>query len=152
MDQSQFGGMLPCPSKTPQAAIGAVESQHASGYSMIKLYEGIDSDTYRAAVGAAKKRGMKIASHTPDSMNVEELLDLQVDSIEHLDGYETALSGVQSDSFPARLEAWRHAETSGMETLVKRTADAGVWNIPTLTVFTRIPKYVNAAPEFLRAT
>jgi len=134
--------------ESPQAAIGAVESQHASGYSMIKLYEKLDPDSYRAAVGAAKERGMKIATHTPESMTVEELLDLQVDSIEHLDGYETALSGVKSGFPLATLNAWQHAETTRMESLAKRTVDAGVWNTPTLTIYTQLPKYNNAASNF----
>ena len=32
--------------------------------------------------------------------------------------------------------------------LAKRTLDAGVWNTPTLTIYTQLPKYNNAASNF----
>ena len=140
--------------ESPAAAEAAVDSQFATGYAGIKLYEMLSEDVFRAAVSAAKSRGMKVSSHTPGSMSVEELLDLEIDSIEHLDGYAEVLSRGRFDASSmtrriARLEMWSSANEAAMKPLARRTAEAKVWNVATLNVHTQLHKYSAEAEDFL---
>ena len=59
---------------TPEQAIGAVESQRATGYRAVKLYEGLTPEIYAAAVKAAKDRDMQVWTHVPEGMTVEEVV------------------------------------------------------------------------------
>lgn len=138
---------------TPEAAVAAVDSQFATGYTGIKLYEMLTDELYKSAVSAAKERGMRIASHTPTAMQVEDLLELKIDSIEHLDGYGHALSRGQFDASPfspAQLtsETWKYVDEAAIEPLAKKTAEANVWNIPTLTYFNEQYIYATDADNF----
>ena len=138
---------------SPAAAEGAVDSQHATGYTAIKLYEQLDPDSFRMAVAAAKQRKMQVYAHTPKTMTVDELIDLKVDSIEHLDGYELLLSEGRFDPSsepPPKVGAvaWTHADQSRMDEIARRTADAGIWNIPTLTINSQLPEYLATAETF----
>ena len=140
--------------ESPEAAEAVVDAQFATGYAGIKLYEMLSEESYRAAVLAAKARGMKVSSHTPGSMTVEDLLALEIDSIEHLDGYAEALSGGRFDRGSmtprtARLELWNHADEAAMEPLARRTAEAKVWNVVTLNVYTQLHQYAAEAEDFL---
>lgn len=130
---------------SPELAVGAVRSQHATGYTAIKLYEGLDANTYRAAVEEAKRLGMQIWSHTPDSLTVDDLLQLQINSLEHLDNIEDMLlpddSRLEFETvvdFPSYVRAftqkWAAADTEKMAPVAQRFAEAGVANTPTMAV------------------
>lgn len=130
---------------TSEMAVGAVRSQHATGYNAIKLYERLDAESYRAAVGEAKRLGMQIWAHTPDSLTVDDILDLEIDSLEHLDNIEDILL---PDEVPDEFEAvvdfpsyvraftqkWAAADIEKMAPLAQRFAEAGVANTPTMAV------------------
>ena len=122
--------------ENPQQAIGAVRSQAAGYYPAIKLYDRLSPDSYRAAVAEAKAKRMKIFTHTPAAMTVEELLALGVDSIEHLDGYSAALV---TDGFEATqrfpwAEEWANADPAKFAALARKTAESGVWSVPTIAL------------------
>mgnify|MGYP003700307849 CR=1 FL=1 len=118
---------------SPQRAEGAIESQRATGYNAVKLYAKLTPETYRAAVAAAKARDMQIWTHVPGLMTVEDVISLEVDSIEHLDGYHTALAAPDKKN-SSSIERWQSADPAQMESLAELTAAAGVWNTPTLAV------------------
>lgn len=128
----------------PVQAVGAVESQKKSGYRAVKLYEGLTPEIYRAAVKAAKKRDMQVWSHTPHGMNVNDLIDLRIDSLEHFNDVQDLLRGERrpTDWF----EEWAWAEEGMMPALAARFAEAGVWNAPTFGVIAERYRY-GADPE-----
>lgn len=67
---------------TPDEVRIVVESQYAAGFGAIKLYENLDPATYAAAVATARRLDMQVWTHVPASMTIEDVLDLEVDSIE----------------------------------------------------------------------
>lgn len=132
----------------PEQAAGIVESQRASGFMAIKLYELLDADSYRAAARAAKEKGLQIWTHVPGALTLDEVIGLRVDSIEHLDDYEGA---VRRDNAPAlaprdgisdTLQTWAQADPAKMQALAEKLAAAEVWSVPTLAVV--LSRYTNA--------
>ncbi|MGK0298449.1 MAG: hypothetical protein ACI9XC_002071, partial [Gammaproteobacteria bacterium] len=138
---------------SPESAAAAIDAQFSEGFKGIKLHEMLTKDLYKAAVGAAKANGMRISSHTPTAMQVEDLLELKINSIEHLDGYGEALSRGEFDSSVFRpnelwRESWQHVNEDALEPLAQQTAAANVWNVPTLTMYIDVYKYESEADNF----
>ncbi|MGB7407279.1 MAG: amidohydrolase family protein [Pontixanthobacter sp.] len=122
--------------RSPDQAIGAVRSQARSGYDAVKLYEWLDAETYRAAVTEARANRMKIYSHVPGSMTIGELLDLKIDSIEHLDGFAEVLvkDGFSLSRDDAYAERWANVDTAKFDEWAERTAASGSWMVPTFAI------------------
>jgi len=121
----------------PQVVVETVEGvrervrQDAeAGYPAIKLYANLTPEQFRAGVEEARARGLQIYSHVPASMTLDEVLDLHVDSIEHLDAFERALGG-EGQGMQSR---WVAAPAEGFAPLARRVAQSGVWQVPTLIV------------------
>ena len=133
---------------SPEQAVGAVESQRTTGYRAVKLYEGLTPEIYRAAVKAAKNRGMQVWTHVPIGMRVEEVIALGVDSIEHLDNVGDSVYAGEGDAdyFPA----WANADPDRMRELAALSAEAGVWHSPTLSVIAKRYEYGADAEAFFR--
>ena len=93
----------------------AIEEQLARGATSIKVYDGLTRDVYDAIVSAAHARGLKVAGHVTNAVPIAHAMVSQ-DSIEHLSGY------------PFGVNDSGYAEAS---------RDSGVWNCPTMIVFTR---------------
>ncbi len=129
--------------ESPEQAIGAIDSQRTTGYSAIKLYEGITPEIYRAAVAAAKERDMQVWTHTPGGLTVDDLIELGVDSLEHLDDVSEIVSTDPSGSY---FNAWKHADTDKMRELAERSAKSPLWHSPTLAVIIKRYEY-GADPE-----
>lgn len=124
--------------ESPEQAIGAIDSQRTTGYSAIKLYEGITPEIYRAAVAAAKERDMQVWTHTPGGLTVNDLIELGVDSLEHLDDVSEIVSTDPSGSY---FNAWKHADTDKMRELAEHSADSPMWHSPTLAVIIKRYEY-----------
>jgi imidazolonepropionase-like amidohydrolase len=98
-------------------APSAVAEQLARGSDSIKLYDGLSRETYDALVNAARARGVKIAGHVTQHVDVRHAMTMQ-DSIEHLSGYSIANASLRNE-------------------LAAASRDSGVWNCPTLVVYTQ---------------
>jgi len=107
-----------------------VRQDAEAGYPAIKLYAQLTPEQYRAGVEEARAHNLQIFSHVPASMTLEEVLDLRVDSIEHLDGYDRSLGG----QGPSMQQRWVAAPADGFAPLAQRVAQSGVWQVPTLIV------------------
>ena len=94
-------------------AQAAVDEQLARGATSIKVYNELAPAVYDAIVAAARARGVLVAGHVSHHVGVAHAIET-LDSIEHLSGYP----------LPAP------------QTLIDATRDSGVWNCPTLYVFT----------------
>lgn len=101
-----------------------------AGYIAIKLYAQLTPEQFRAGVEEARAHHLQVYSHVPASMTLEQVLDLHVDSIEHLDGYERSLGG-EGQGVQSR---WAAAPVDRMATLATRVTESGVWQVPTLIV------------------
>jgi len=94
-------------------AASVVDQQLARGATSIKVYDELSLPVYDALVTAAHARGVKVAGHVSRFVDVRHAMVMQ-DSIEHLSGYPL-------DDDAAMAAASRVA---------------GVWNCPTLYVYT----------------
>jgi imidazolonepropionase-like amidohydrolase len=113
-----------------------VAEQHAAGYDFIKVYTNLSPEVWQAILAAARERGMPVAGHVPRRVSLEQALASGMASIEHLDGYDDL---IESDDSPFR-NRWHWskrflampADPAKIRDAARRTAAAGVWNVPTL--------------------
>jgi imidazolonepropionase-like amidohydrolase len=127
--------------ETADDAEREIAAEKAAGYDFVKVYSRLSRTAYAAILAAAKRHGMRVVGHVPDSVGVLGALDARgQESIEHLTGYLTA---VQTDGSRAtkiadwnekRRELVSHIDESKIAPLARRTRAAGVWNCVTLTV------------------
>ncbi|MBT8081562.1 MAG: amidohydrolase family protein [Gammaproteobacteria bacterium] len=131
-----------------QQARDMVAAQHAAGYDFIKIHPGLTADEFDAAANTANALGMPFAGHVPVAAGVSRALELDMASIDHLDGYFAALLPPDShgrggfggffDVFLAdEIDADRIAD------IAAATAEAGTWNVPTEVL---IEQLVDATP------
>lgn len=110
-----------------QDAARAVDDELARGAVSIKVYDGLALDVYDAIVNAAHARGVQVAGHVSSHVPIAHAMAMQ-DSIEHLSGYPLGVDD---------------------QLLATMSRDAGVWNCPTMVVFTQYVTPNNA--QFLNA-
>lgn len=113
-----------------------VEKQHAAGYDFIKVHPGLSSDEFEALAQTANALEMPFSGHVPVAAGVSRALELNMASIDHLDGYLAALLPPNSDGsggyggfFDVMLAG--ELETDRIADLARETAAAGTWNVPT---------------------
>jgi len=122
-----------------------VEEQHAAGYDFIKVHPGLSSDEFEALAETANALEMPFAGHVPVAAGVRRALELNMATIDHLDGYFAALLPASSDGsggyggfFDVLLAD--ELDTDRIVELARATAAAGTWNVPTEVL---IEQYVN---------
>ena len=107
---------------TPDEARAAVRAQADAGYPAIKVYSRLRPDVYHALVDEAGKRKLRVTGHVPWSVGIEGVIAAGQRCIEHLDGY---------------VVGHRPFQPKILAQLAEKTAKAGVWNCPTLVVYTK---------------
>jgi imidazolonepropionase-like amidohydrolase len=125
---------------TPDAARRAVIAQKAAGYDLIKLHPGLSRATFDAIDRTADSVGIPYAGHVSVGVGLARALEARYHSIDHLDGYLPALV---SDSARLAGSNWilfgldllDAVDESRIAELARRTREAGVWNVPTLSLF-----------------
>ncbi|HJU73346.1 MAG TPA: hypothetical protein VJ717_06355 [Gemmatimonadaceae bacterium] len=70
--------------RTPDDARRVVDSLFKLGVDFIKTHRGLSREAYFAVLRYAKARGLKVASHTPETVAVWEAADSGAASIEHM--------------------------------------------------------------------
>ena len=125
-----------------------VEEQHAAGYDFIKVHPGLSSSEFEALAETANALGMPFAGHVPVATGVRRALDLNMATIDHLDGYFAALLPASSDGsggyggfFDVLLAD--ELDTDRIVEIARATAAADTWNVPTEIL---IEHYVNDVP------
>jgi imidazolonepropionase-like amidohydrolase len=109
----------------------AVLEGERAGYDFVKVYNDIDAPIYDAILRTARERGLKVAGHVAFAKGLAGALAARQDSIEHLRSYDFA-ADIRADAPGHRFEGWLHSSPERMAELAARTAEAGVWNVPTL--------------------
>ena len=130
------------PSINGRSVEGAVEArqmvrdQKAAGYDFIKVHPGPTRDEFEAVAETANTLGMPFAGHVPVAVGVRRALDLDMATIDHLDGYFAAMlppdspgEGGYGGFFDVYLADDLDAEL--IPELARATAAAGTWNVPT---------------------
>lgn len=124
------------------AAEGAskVRAQQAAGYDFIKIHPGLSADEFDAIADTANELGMPFAGHVPVAVGLQNALASGISTIDHLDGYLAALMPADSDAsggyggfFDVLLASQLGEER--IDELAAQTAAAGVWNVPTESLF-----------------
>ena len=119
----------------PSQARELVNSFKAQGYDTIKVYNGLSRDSYFAIVIAAREAGMKFVGHVPFSIGIWGALGAGQYSIEHFRGYDfnPAMAPGGSNA-GGRFAWWGQLKDEDLRRLARATADAGIYNVPTLNL------------------
>ena len=132
------------------AADGArqVREQHSAGYDFIKIHPGLDDAEFEAIAAAANELGIPFAGHVPVAVGLHSALESGIASIDHLDGYMSALMPPQYDAsggyggfFDVLLAA--DANSDRIAALAEATAAAGTGIVPTETL---VEQLINDVP------
>lgn len=119
---------------TPAGAVPAVRAQHDMGWRYLKVYTRLSRETYQAVMAEASAVGMIPIGHVPFAVPVEEAIALGQRTIEHLTGYDRAVSR----SGRAGTGAWTDADPARYPSLAALSASAEVWNCPTLAIYVEL--------------
>lgn len=125
---------------SPERAISMVEQQHAAGYDFLKIHPGLTRQEFDAVAATADRLGIPFAGHVPEDVGIERALAAGIATIDHLDGYMESLlrphedpSGGLSGFFGVFIAD--QADESKIAGIVAATVEAGVWNVPTDSLF-----------------
>ncbi len=142
----------------PDDADKIVVAQKAAGYDFLKPVSRLSPEAYRAFAAAGKRHGMVLSGHVPIAVGLEGVLAARQRSIEHLDGYLSALvpPGPPLPSIDD-TQAWVGAVLSRLDParlprLIEQTIAAGTWNCPTLIAYDRTPELHDLAALTRSAT
>ena len=102
-----------------------VNGQIQQGYRELKVYTNLNLAAFDTLVAVARRRGVTLAGHVPNTVTLRHAIESGMRSIEHLSGYVGAVT---------RGSQWVRADPIEMILWAQRTAAAGVWNCPTLAV------------------
>ncbi|MFN0178548.1 MAG: amidohydrolase family protein [Gemmatimonadales bacterium] len=119
----------------PLKADSVVGVQAGRGYRAIKIYQRLSRASFDSIVAAARRRGLDYLGHVPTAVDIRHALEARMRSIEHLGGYEVAVSRTGSAGGFIR---WADADPSRYSALIAETIANGVWNCPTLAIARRI--------------
>lgn len=121
-----------------EQARNQVREQAGRGYDFIKLHPGLSADEYEAISSTARELGMPVAGHVPAEAGLAGALASRQATIEHLDGYMQAMlpEGAAKAADPGLFGAGLadQVDTTRIPRLARETSEAGVWNVPTLSL------------------
>ena len=119
----------------PTQARALVKSFKEQGYDTIKVYNGLSRDVYFALVIAAREANVKLVGHVPFSIGVWGALATGQYSIEHFRGYDfNPAMAPGSSGASNRFAWWFSLKDEDLRRLARATADAGIYNTPTLNL------------------
>lgn len=123
--------------RSPEHARELVRAQADAGYDFLKLHPGLSRAAFDAIDETADETGISYAGHVSRAVGLERTLEAGQATIDHLDGYVEALAGpphAQTSQFFG-LNLVDRADVDELPRLARRTAAAGVWNVPTMALF-----------------
>jgi hypothetical protein len=130
----------------PEAAERVVRDQHQAGYDLLKVFE-MSRESYARMARTAHEIGIPFAGHVPASVGLEGALEHRQASIDHFDRYVEFLvrDGVNLEGRDPGFFGSAVVDLVDMGRIpdaVRRTREAGVWNVPTLSLVEHL-----ASPE-----
>ncbi len=130
---------------TPEEGRAAVRKQAEAGVDMIKVYSRLDKEVFLAIVDEARKAGLKVVGHVPDSIYLEDATAAGIRSIEHWFGFEKVIAQLLEESdklqdasmgsdadFILRLG---EVNPQALQEFYQRLRASGVTVVPTVVTF-----------------
>ncbi|MEX0692346.1 MAG: amidohydrolase family protein [Gemmatimonadales bacterium] len=118
---------------TADSAARTPAFQQSQGYDLIKIHPGLSLEAFNALDAAADQINMPFAGHVPAAVGVRRAIAAGYASIDHLDGYVEAAAGATSGGWFG-VGVAPQVNPATLQELVRLTAVAGVWNVPTQTL------------------
>lgn len=125
---------------SPRQAAEMVRRQAEAGYDFLKLHPGLWPEAFTAIVETANGLGIDFAGHVSVAVGVQRAIEARQATIDHLDGYAQALVpedhelyGTDPGFFGINLAD--ALDDDRIADWARRTAVAGVWNVPTQVLF-----------------
>lgn len=128
---------------SPENAVRMVKEQHAAGYDFLKIHPGLSREEFDAIAATARRRGIPFAGHVPEDVGLERALDAGIATIDHLDGYMESLLRPHADHTGGiggffGVYIADQADEANIAGIVAATVKAGVWNVPTDSLFRHV--------------
>jgi imidazolonepropionase-like amidohydrolase len=125
---------------SPEQAAARVRAQAESGYDFLKLHPGLEPDEFTAIADTARSLGIPFAGHVSFAVGLDAALQQRQDTIDHLDSYAEAMVPADSELHGTAPSWFGLNLASAMDpelapALASATAAAGVWNVPTQSLF-----------------
>jgi hypothetical protein len=135
---------------SPDNAVAMVRTQHAEGYDFLKIHPGLSRNEFDAIAATASELDMPFGGHVPEDVGVKRALAAGIATIDHLDGYMETLLPPNEDPSGGLggffgLFIADQADIGRIAEIARETAVAGVWNVPTESLFEHV-----TAPRFAR--
>jgi hypothetical protein len=105
---------------TPEAAEGMIRAAAEAGYDLQKIHPGVPRAAWDRMVEVAREVGITYGGHVPADVGIDHALASGISTVDHMDGYLEA----------ARLPGGEYDDRL-MRELARRTAEAGVYVVPT---------------------
>ena len=130
---------------TPEEGRATVREQAAAGVDQIKVYSKLNKDVFLAIVDEARRVGLKVGGHVPDSISIEEAAAAGLNSSEHLFGFDKAVAkllgepvrytyaGMGSDA--RHLQRLGEVDPEELQGVYQRLRTSGLTVCPTVVVF-----------------
>ena len=116
---------------TKEAAVAAVIEQKKMGYDLLKIHPGVPRDAFDALAAKADELEIPFAGHVPAAVGLQRAIEAKYRSIDHLDGFVEALSSKPETSQFFGINLISDVDEAKLPALVKATAAARVWQVPT---------------------
>jgi len=128
---------------SPQQAHRMVTEQHAAGYDFLKIHPGLTLEEFDAIAETAKELDIPFAGHVPADVGIRRALAAGIATIDHLDGYMQTLIPAHEDPSGGfegffGLMLADQADEKKIANIVDETCRAGVWNVPTQSLFEHV--------------
>ena len=112
-------------------AVEMVEQQKKMGYDLLKIHPGVPRDAFDAMAAKAHELKIPFAGHVPAAVGIQHAIEARYRSIDHLDGYIEGLSSKPEESQFFGINLVADVDEAKLPALVKATAAARVWQVPT---------------------
>ncbi len=127
--------------ETAEQAREAVRRFHSAGYDWIKVYSFLEREAFEGVMEEARRLDIPVGGHVPIQVGIDDALAAGLRSIEHLTEYvggslSADARALDESDFRSTFGAGE-IDVERLESLVRTTRSAGVWNVPTLVWFDR---------------
>jgi len=121
---------------SPAGAKQRVQEQKKAGYDFLKIHPGITLENFNALAAAADEAGIRFAGHVPFDVGVWRAIELQEETIDHLDAF---IEGLVPDRETMQEEeaglfgmfVADRADTTKIDSLMNALKSNNVWVVPT---------------------
>lgn len=77
---------------TPEEGRAAVRQQAAAGVNMIKTYSRLEKDVFLAILDEAREQQLRVVTHLPETISIEDAASAGLASSEHFNGFEKVIA------------------------------------------------------------